>query len=270
MANTIFMIHGMWGGAWCWENYQPLFEGKGYRCVVPTLPYHDMDPTEEPDERLGTTSLLEYVDVLEMEIRKLETKPILMGHSMGGLLAQMLASRGVGKAVVLLTPASPAGIMAIRPSAVRSFWSVMTKWGFWRKPMRQTFEENAYAVLHRLPAEEQREMYDRFVPESGRTLFEIACWPFDAKKASVVDESKVTCPVLVVAGSQDRMTPASVVRKVAQKYKSVATYQEFPDLGHLVIGEPGWEAVANYVLEWLEPFRKNTENLVNSTPSRNT
>jgi pimeloyl-ACP methyl ester carboxylesterase len=90
MAETIFMIHGMWGGPWYWENYRPVFEGEGYRCVTTTLPYHDMDPRGVPDPRLGTTSLLDYAEVLEQEVRQLGAKPILMGHSMGGLLAQIL------------------------------------------------------------------------------------------------------------------------------------------------------------------------------------
>jgi pimeloyl-ACP methyl ester carboxylesterase len=90
-------------------------------------------------------------------------KPIVLGHSMGGLLAQILASRGLAKALVLLAPASPAGIMALRLSVVKSFWSMQTKWGFWKNPMRQTFEEAAYSMLHLCPAKEQREIYDRFV-----------------------------------------------------------------------------------------------------------
>ena len=255
MAKTIFMIHGMWGGPWYWENYRRVFEREGYRCVATTLPFHDMDPNEVPDVRLGTTSLLEYADALEEEIRNLDAKPILMGHSMGGLLAQILASRGLAEAIVLLTPASPAGIIAVRLSVIKSFRSVLTTWGFWRKPMRQTFVEAVYSMLHLLPPGEQKETYDRFVYESGRALFEIAYWLFDSTDASSVDDSKVTCPVLVVAGSQDRITPASVVRRVARKYKAVSTYKEFDDHAHWVVTEPGWQDVANYVFRWLEPLR---------------
>ncbi|MBU2459960.1 alpha/beta hydrolase [Patescibacteria group bacterium] len=140
MADTIFMIHGMWGGAWYWEKFRSVFEAKGYRCVAVTLPYHDMDPKGIPDSRLGTTGLLDYAESLEQQINKLGVKPIIMGHSMGGLLAQILGARSLAKSLVLLTTASPSGIIALKPSVIKSFWSVMTTWGFWRKPMRQTFQ----------------------------------------------------------------------------------------------------------------------------------
>jgi pimeloyl-ACP methyl ester carboxylesterase len=139
MLDTLFMIHGMWGGPRDFDNFKGRFEAEGFRCGTPTLRYHDMDPRGEPDPRVGTTSLLDYAADLETEIRALGAKPILFGHSMGGLLAQMLGARGLAKALVLVTPASPAGIIAITPSVIRSFWSVQTRWGFWRKPMRQTF-----------------------------------------------------------------------------------------------------------------------------------
>lgn len=255
MADTILMIHGMWGGAWYWENYRRVFEAKGYRCVATTLPYHDMDPRAVPDPRLGSASLLDYAGVLEREIGTLGDKPILMGHSMGGLLAQMLAARGLARSLVLLTPASPYGILALTPSVIRSFWSMQTTWGFWRKPMRQTFGEAAYSMLHLLPEKEQKETYDKFVYESGRAAFEIGYWPFDSRGASKVDESKVTCPVLVVAGARDRITPAAVVRKVARKYQAVATYKEFENHAHWVVAEPHWQEVAEYAAGWLEPLR---------------
>ncbi len=252
MSETIVMIHGMWGGAWYWENYAEYFEKKGYHCIRPTLRFHDMEPNKVPNPQLGTTSLLDYAEDLEKEIRKLDTTPILMGHSMGGLLTQILGSRGLAKVLVLLTPASPHGIMALTPSVIRSFWSALTKWGFWRKPHRQTFNEAVYSMLHLLPGEEQKETFDKFVYESGLAAYEIGFWLFDSKRASKVDESKVTCPVLVVAGTEDRITPASVVRKVAQKYKAVSTYKEFANHAHWVIMEPGWEEIAEYILDWLD------------------
>jgi len=251
MADTIFMIHGMWGGSWYWENYRQLFEAEGYRCVATTLPYHDMDPLGVPDPRLGTTGLLDYAEALAREIGRLGEKPIIMGHSMGALLAQMLGARGLARSLVLLTPASPSGILALTPSVIRSFWSVQTSWGFWRKPMRQTFGEAAYSMLQLLPETEQKQTYDRLVYESGRAAFEIGYWPIDSRGASKVDESKVSCPVLVVAGTQDRITPASVVRKVARKYGKVAAYKEFENHAHWVVAEPRWQEVAEYVGEWL-------------------
>jgi pimeloyl-ACP methyl ester carboxylesterase len=252
MAETIMMIHGMWGGGWYWENYQKFFEEKGYSCLTPTLRFHDMDPKETPDPRLGTTSMLDYAEDLEKEIGKLDSPPILMGHSMGGLLAQILGSRGLARSLVLLTTASPHGVMALRPSVIRSFWSGFSRYGFWKKPMRQTFNEAVYSVMHLLTAEEQKELYAKYVYESGRAACEIGFWLFDSRRAARVDESKVTCPVLVIAGAQDRITPPSVVRKVADKYRGVSTYKEFANHAHWVVGEPGWQEIAEYILSWLK------------------
>ncbi len=251
MDDTILMIHGMWGGTWNWDNYRTFFEARGYRCVAPTLRYHDMDPKEVPDSRLGTTSLLDYARDLEAEIARIPGKPVIMGHSMGGLLAQILGGRGLAKALVLLTSAAPAGIMMLKPSVIRSFASVMLRWGFWRKPHRLPFEAAVFAMYHLVPRDEQRALYDRLVYESGRAAFEIGFWLLDPRGAARVEESRVTCPVLVVGGGQDRITPPSVTRKIASKYRSVSTYLELADHAHWVLGEPGWENVAEAVAKWL-------------------
>jgi pimeloyl-ACP methyl ester carboxylesterase len=252
MTDTIFMIHGMFAGAWVWSNYKGFFEANGYRCVTPALRYHDINQSKPPNPQLGTTSLLDYAADLEKEIRQLGVQPIVMGHSMGGLLAQMLGSRGLAKALVLLAPASPAGILPLKLSVMRAFLSAVMQWGFWRKPMRPTFNEVVYSALHLMPPEEQRLIYAKFGYESGRAGREIGLWFFDSKGASKVDESQVTCPVLVIAGAEDRMIPASVIRKVARKYKAVSTYKEFANHAHWIVGEPGWEVITGYISGWLD------------------
>lgn len=250
-SDILFMIHGMCGASWHWDQYRVFFEERGYTCVTPTLRYHDMDPDDEPNPLLGNTSLRDYAHDLEEEIKKLDVTPVIMGHSMGGLLAQVLGSRGLAKALVLLTPASPSGILALRFSVIRCFLSAMTTWAFWRKPFRFTFDEVAYGILNRCPAEEREQLYRKFVYESGRAASEIGFWLLDSQGAAKVDESKISCPVIIIAGGQDRITPASVVRKVRDKYKAVSTYKEYPDHGHWVLGEPGWEAIAQDIAEWL-------------------
>jgi pimeloyl-ACP methyl ester carboxylesterase len=210
-----------------------------------------MDPAGTPDARLGTTSLLDYVADLEEEIARLGTRPILVGYSMGGLLAQILASRGLGKALVLIAPAAPAGIIALRPSNVSAFLRSMTTWGFWRKPMRLTFAEAFESMLSRLSPTDQRRAYSRLVFESGRAACEIGFWFFDPHRASRVETAKVTCPVLVIAGGRDRMEPPSVVRQVAAKYSAVSEYKEFDGCAHWIVSEPGWREVADFIVGWL-------------------
>jgi len=253
MAETIFFIHGMWGGGWYWENYQRFFEERGFTCVATTLRHHDMAPGDTPDPRLGTTSLLDYAQDLAQEIEALGVKPVLIGHSMGGLLAQIIGSRGLAKAIVLMTPAPPAGnAIALKPSVVRSFFGIMTKWGFWKKPMRLSFKAAAYSMLHLLNPEEQKATYDRFVYESGRAVFEIGYWFLDSTGAARVDPAKVTCPVLTIAGAEDRITPASVSRQLAKKYGPVSTYKEFDNHAHWVVAEPGWQEIAEYTADWID------------------
>lgn len=216
---------------------------------MPTLPLHDVDPRAAPDPRLGRLGLIDYAEAVAQQIRALDEKPILIGHSMGGLIAQMLAARGLARALVLLAPAAPAGMWAIGPSVVRSFWSILTTWAFWRRPVRQTLDAAGYALLHRMPPDGRREVYQRFVPESGRAVFEIGLWMLDLRGAARVDRLQVRCPVLLVAGSEDRVTPAWAQRRVARRYG--AAYREFEGHAHWLIGEPGWEEIAAGVLSWL-------------------
>ncbi len=250
MGKTILLIHGMWGGPHLWDRFRPFFEERGHRCLTPALRHHQGPPSAPVHPELGTTSLLDYAADLEAEVKSLPERPWIVGHSMGGLLAQILAARGLAEKAVLLTPAAPRGILALRPSVVRTFFRAMTSWGFWKRPFLPTYAEASYALWENLPEEERRAHFARFVPESGRAAFEIGLWPLDFRKASEVDERKVACPVLVVAGGRDRITPEPVVRRVARKYG--AAYQVFPRMAHWVVGEPGWEEVAGFVLGWLE------------------
>lgn len=251
MGGNVYMIHGIMSGPWVWDNYRHYFEREGYTCAAATLRYHDMELQGKPDPALGTTGLLDYAADLEREISAFDDRPILIGHSMGGLLAQIMAARGLAKALVLLTPVSPAGIMLLTPSAIRTFLRVHARWGFWRKPFRLGFNDAAYGILNKLPVRRQKEIYANFVYESGRVLCEAAYWFLDPKRASSVDEARVICPVLIINCMEDRVTPASVVRKIYRKYKHVATCREYTDHAHWPMAEPGWEKIARDAADWL-------------------
>jgi pimeloyl-ACP methyl ester carboxylesterase len=255
MAETLVLVHGMWETASHWENFRRYFEGRGHRCVTPTLRHHDVEPRGTPDPRLGRTSLLDYAEDLEKLIRGLGEKPVVMGFSMGGILAQILASRGLAKAIVLLSPAPPAGINALKPSIAWEFRSSLLRWGFWKKPFRLPFRETSSAMLNRMPAESRKAIYDGLVYESGRAACEIGFWFLDPKGAIRVDVSKVTCPLLIISGRQDREHPISVVRKIAKRYRRVATFEELPEHGHWLLGEPGWDKIAERIEDWLGTIR---------------
>ncbi len=256
MSETIFMIHGMWGGGWCWENYVEFFERNGYRCLTPYLRHHNVQPTDKPPKGLGKTSLQDYAADLENEINKLEEKPIIIGHSMGGLLAQILAARGLAKAAVLITPASPSGINALKWSVIRCFAGSILKLKFLGYPHRPSFRAAVYAMMHLLPTEEQNSIYNRLVYESGKAAREIGFWLLDYKRASRVNASNVTCPMLVISGAEDRITPVSIVEKVAEKYKHVSTHKTFENHAHYIIAEHGWEEIAEFISNWLDQVLK--------------
>ncbi len=253
MNKNIVMIHGMAGGGWCWDDYKHFFEQKGYRCHTPTLRFHQDSIYSTPNPQLGTTSILDYVADLETEIQQLDSLPIIIGHSMGGLIAQILGSRSLAQALVLITPAPPHGILIkSKLLVIKGFLGVFTKWGFWKKPFRPSFNGFVNSVAHLLPASQQKAIYDRLSWESGRVKIEIGFSMFYQNPPTEVDDSKITGPMLVIGSTQDRITPISLVNKVAKKYSAVSTYKVFPNHAHWIIGEEGWREVAEYIADWLK------------------
>lgn len=251
MSKTVLMIHGMSSGQWAWDNYRSVLEAAGYACVAVTLPYHNTDSSAVADPKLGTASLLDYAAALEQQIRALPEKPVIIGHSMGGLIAQILASRDLAQAAVLITPAPPAGILALTPSVLKTFSPIIGRWNFWKQPFNFPQKTAQYAILNRLSAAQQTAEYARFVPESGRAAFEIGYWMLDRKHAARVDATQVRCPMLVIGATEDRITPASVVKQVAEKY-STASYRQYNQHAHMIMIEDGWQVVAQDVLTWIK------------------
>jgi pimeloyl-ACP methyl ester carboxylesterase len=243
---TILMIHGMQGGGWQWENFKCFFEEKGYVCITPNLKYHARG---EPHPMLGTVSIKDYLDDLEVLLGSLPENTILMGHSMGGLLALLLSAKGYGGQTVLFTPATPSGIWSITPTVLKGFFSSFLRWKFWRKPFKQTFKEAHHTVLKGLSDEDARMFYDYFSYESGQALFEIGLWFLDKKKTTRVDKKSLTHPILTIGGVKDNAIPIKSTRKMVQQYEM--TYWEYPEHSHAILGEKGWDAIAWRIQKWL-------------------
>ena len=166
------------------------------------------------------------------------------------VITQLLAARGLAQAVVLLTPAPPAGVLALKPSVLRTFAKITNRWNFWKKPFRFDVQAANYGIYNNLPAQQQQDEYAKLVDESGRAAFEIGYWFIDRRHASRVEAQQVTCPMLVIGASRDRITPASVVRQVARKYPQ-ATYRQYPQFAHFLLSEAGWETVAQDLSQWI-------------------
>ncbi|HZD26892.1 MAG TPA: alpha/beta hydrolase [Alphaproteobacteria bacterium] len=252
MSATVVMIPGACCGAWCFDGLRQAFEARGHRVLTPELPYHDTAPGAEPDPRLAQCGLRDYADAIARELDALGAPPVLLGHSMGGLLAQLLAARGRASALMLLAPAAPWGILPSTPDEIVGAMGLMATGDFWNRAIVPVFEVAAETSLNCLSSERQREVFPRFVPESGKALFQSLFWMFDAEAASHVNAVNVTCPVLCVAGGRDRLTPPATVAKIAEKYAAMATTEEFPEAGHMLLLEDGWPEIAACCLDWLD------------------
>lgn len=229
----------------------PMFEAEGYRTLTPTLRYHDIEPNTRAPQALGTTSILDYAKDLEREIAALPEAPVLIGHSMGGLLAQMLAARTRVRAMVLMAPSAPWGVLPSTPWEIAAAQSLFMAGQFWNRPLKPKQWIAATHALDLVPQPQQDEIFSRFVPESGLATFEIMHWGMDIRRASYVEANRVACPTLCIAGAQDRVNPPKTVASVAKRYRDKATYSEYKGMSHWLIGEPGWERVAEQSRDWL-------------------
>jgi len=245
----VVMIHGAFCGPWSLDGLKRKFKEAGYAVTAPCLRFHDQKP---PPPALGTTGLRDYAADLEEEVRAVKAPPILVGHSMGGLLAQQLATRMEVRALILLAPSAPWGIPPTTLFEIGAAQAMHLNPGYWNKVLEPNRDVALAHSLDKLPKHMRDEVYDRLVPESGRATFEILNWGLDLNHASGVEAEKVTAPLLFLTGSEDRINPPSTVARIAALYGARATNEVLQGMGHWLIGEPGWEKLAERALGWLE------------------
>jgi len=253
MAYPVIFIHGMWCTGAHWKRVVELMAPRGYDCHAITLPGHE--PSSDQPITVGPLSLKSYLAYIEDYVARQNFKqpPIVIGHSMGGLLAQQLAARMRPLALVLLTPAPPAGIFALSLTNIMAFWRVLLSWAGWRKPHNLSFEKAQSYVFNTVPVEQHRLGYESMVHESGRVVYEIGLWPLDFSGASAVDEATVNCPVYVVSAEKDKLVPPKVVRKVASLYPA-ASQRYYMNRGHWVIDDEETDEMINGIISWLRPY----------------
>jgi pimeloyl-ACP methyl ester carboxylesterase len=251
-TKTIVFIHGMFMNPLCWEKWIPYYESKGYHCVAPAWPGRDKSVEElrknHPNLELAKLKLNHVVDHMDAFIRDLDERPAIIGHSMGGLVVQLLLQRDLVVAGIAIDPAPPAGVFTTEFSFVKSNFPAINPF-LLSQPVQMTFEHFQYAFVNTLPLDEQRAAYDHYVVPESRGV------PTSSLGAAgKVDFSMLRRPLLITAGEKDHIIPASLNRSNHQKYKgpSVTDFKEFTGRDHFIIGERGWEEVADYCLAWLE------------------
>uniref|UniRef100_UPI00260C220E alpha/beta hydrolase n=1 Tax=uncultured Caulobacter sp. TaxID=158749 RepID=UPI00260C220E len=254
MADTVLLIHGYGCAGDVWGPVAARFRAEGYRVETPTI-RAAVRTVEGPRAGLAGLTLADYVAEMSALAQTLAKdtgkKPVVVGHSMGGLIAQKIAEAGHAEALVLFAPASPADARG-KPklSPVFTFLNMAlqskpeTRAGKMWKPGFK------FGVMNAVPAARHDELYSKMVHDSGQVLADLA-WPRkDPRKAAFVDAAKVTVPVLVLAGALDRTTPLEDVQRVARKY-AAADIKIYPNNAHYLIDEPNTMKILDDVIAWL-------------------
>jgi pimeloyl-ACP methyl ester carboxylesterase len=235
----ILFVHGMFGGAWMFADWQRRFAELGYSSLAVNLRGHW---GSRPVPEIGKVSVREYVDDALAAAATLG-RPIVVGHSMGGLIAQKLAELDAVCAAALLCAAPPRGITVASPSLlVRQLKHAPAV--LLSRPLMPDRRDAEALMFNRVPSAEHEALLARMVPESGRAGRELSLGMI------AVDERRVRAPVLSVTALDDRFVVPRVGRAIARKYGAEA--MELAEHAHYLLAEPGWERVADAVAAWLE------------------
>jgi pimeloyl-ACP methyl ester carboxylesterase len=234
----LLFVHGFFGLAVAFERMMECLSAKGHRCIALDLRGHGDSPLSG---KLGQVSMYDYADDVERVARAIGD-PVIVGHSMGGLLAQMVAARGIGKGLVLLSPAPPRGIpvlsLNLAMHQAKYMPAILTK-----RTVVPGRSDLRALVLNRVPEAEQNIVLDMLVPDSGRAALQMSVLGVP------VDRKRVKSPVLVIAGDEDRFIPFSRAVRVSERYG--APLRKAPGRGHMLIIEPGYEELCDWIADWL-------------------
>jgi len=252
MSKTIMLIHGAWLTPASWDRFRSRYEAQGYAVLAPPWPYVARPADElrrSLDPRLGKLGVKQIVDHYEAAIRALPEPPILIGHSFGGLFVQLLLDRGLGAAGVAIDPAPPFGVMAT-PLAIWTSRGVFTAWNSWNRALTMSLDGFSSGFANTLRTIDQpREYVAQIVPTPGRIFFQAVL----GIGSRVTWASSTRAPLLLTAAEHDRTVPGSMVRVNYRKQSragSVTAFHAFPRRSHYLCNEPGWEEVADLVLDW--------------------
>lgn len=252
MGKHIVMVHGANCGGWCFDEFRKVFEARGFTCHAPDLIGHGADKATGKGT-LAAVGMADYRAQLAAFLETLPAKPILLGHSMGAILAQQLAADDLALKLVLASPAPRAGILPPTDAEKQLGQDLMTIGDFKARAIDPNFDLACIYTLNRLSKDEQRRVFDQFGPESGRALFETFFWMFDQSGATDLDTRAVHCPVLCLSGTEDNIVSVETARETAIGYPQAA-FWELEGHAHMLLLEPGADKIAERIADWLTKY----------------
>lgn len=253
-APAIVFITGAVVTSNCWDKWKAFFEGAGYACYAPDWP-HKAAPAaalrhQHPHSPIAQNGLPEVLKVYTDFIAQLPTKPFVIGHSYGGLIAQLLLQQDAAAAAVAIESAPPLGVVVLNWSLFRSVWPMLGLFSSLKTTFLPTFAQWQYAIANGLPLAEQRAFYENMAAPESKKLIRDAL-----SRYARVDFSRAHAPLLFVAGGADRIMPAALNRANFRRYRhagSVTEFRELPGRSHAMLGQPTWREDAALVQNWLE------------------
>ena len=256
-SKLILFITGTFLSHNCWDKWKSYFESKGYKCIAPAWPYKDA-PAEElrnrpANDAIALNTITSLTDHFAAVINALPEKPILIGHSLGGLIAQLLLQRELGVAGVAIHSFPPRGVNRFWLSFLKAIWEAMVLFSSGKQTYLMSFNKWRYTIANGMDYEQQKELYYLYaIPESKKIIREAF------KCVAKIDFNKPHTPLLLTSGSNDKLIPASLNYTNYKKYaidNSVTDYIEFKIHTHLVFGVPAWREEADVILHWLQGLK---------------
>lgn len=251
MSRHIVFIHGLFMNPDSWQGWKLFFEKEGYTCHTPAYPFHAGNPLEikkKFEPALGHLTFSRVEEELIHFIDSLPEKPIVIGHSMGGLLAQKLVQKNKCGAAVLIDSAPPKGVVSLKLSFLRANFPVINpfKGNSVFEPSIKWFH---YAFCNTMSLHETKEIFERYVVPESRNIARDS-----TGAAGKIDFKKPHAPMLFIAGEKDNIIPAGLNKKNFEAYTDENSRREFKlfkDRSHYICGQQGWETVASYVNGWI-------------------
>jgi len=251
MSNTVMLIHGAWLNSASWQGFKARYEGRGHTVVAPDWPYDDRPPAElraSPRPELALLGQRQIIDHYERLIRAMPEPPILIGHSLGGVIVQHLLDRGLGASGVAINPAPTPGVL-LGPHAIVSAWPVFRDPFSWKKAKVMTRAYFANRFAQTAPQDQKNALYDRYiVPTPGRVY-----WNGVVKPIKIRWDNPDRAPLLLIGGGKDLIADASMTTAIYRKQKRAPSTTElkiYPDRSHWTCMDAGWEEVADFALDW--------------------